>query len=173
MKAHSGPWTIRYGFGTTPVGPALAALSGQGICSLRLIDGNHRRAVEELQERYPRAILTPDDAAAARVFRAVAAYLDGKLENLQLDLEGTPFQKKVWEALRRIPHGQTRSYQDIARQVGKPRAARAVGAACGANRIGILVPCHRVLASDGSLGGYGWGLQVKQALLDLEQSGRA
>ena len=87
-----------------------------------------------------------------------------------LDLSaGTPFQRKVWQLLRTIPRGQTRSYAWVAQKIGKPRAARAVGAACGANLIPILIPCHRVIASDGSLGGYSSGLHRKKRLLKLEQ----
>lgn len=162
--------TIHYGFGTTPVGPALAAWTKKGLCVLRLMAHDRQRAVAQLQARYPDAELVADDPGARKHFRQVQAYLAGQATGaLPLDLQGTPFQKKVWQALRAIPHGQTRSYREIARQVGKPRAARAVGNACAANPVGILVPCHRVLASDGSLGGYGWGLKCKRQLLQREQ----
>jgi AraC family transcriptional regulator, regulatory protein of adaptative response / methylated-DNA-[protein]-cysteine methyltransferase len=161
---------ISYGFGGTEIGPALAAWTERGLCLLRLMTLDRRKAVHELQERYPHARLVADEAGADAVFQHVEAFLAGK-KNGKLDivLEGTPFQKKVWQALRRIPHGQTQTYQQIARQIGKPRAVRAVGNACGANPVGILVPCHRVVGSDGSLGGYYWGLKVKQKLLERER----
>jgi len=106
---------------------------------------------------------------AARV--AVQAYLSGKARSfdLPLDIEGrTPFQVKVWQVLRTIPYGRVRSYGWVARKIGKPRAARAVGAACGANPVPLLVPCHRVVAGDGSLGGFSGGLPNKKRLLKLE-----
>ena len=102
---------------------------------------------------------------------AVAAYLEGNARdfNLPLDLQGQPrFRLKVWEVLQRIPYGRVRSYGWVARKVGKPKAARAVGAACGANPVPLLVPCHRVIAGDGSLGGFSGGLGVKKRLLKLE-----
>jgi methylated-DNA-[protein]-cysteine S-methyltransferase len=106
---------------------------------------------------------------AARVF--IEAYLDGRARpfNLPLDLEGQPrFRRKVWEVLQTIPYGRVRSYGWVARKIGKPKAARAVGGACGANPVPLLVPCHRVIAGDGSLGGFSGGLGVKKRLLRLE-----
>jgi AraC family transcriptional regulator, regulatory protein of adaptative response / methylated-DNA-[protein]-cysteine methyltransferase len=161
---------ICYGFGITEIGPALAAWTDRGLCLLRLMALDRTKAIRELQERYPHSRLVADEAGAEAVFQHVEAFLAGKKNGkLDIDLEGTPFQKKVWQALRRIPHGQTKTYQQIARQIGKPRAVRAVGNACGANPVGILVPCHRVVGSDGSLGGYYWGLKTKQKLLDRER----
>jgi AraC family transcriptional regulator of adaptative response/methylated-DNA-[protein]-cysteine methyltransferase len=89
---------------------------------------------------------------------------------LPVDVRGTAFQQRVWQELRRIPRGETRSYREVADAVGAPGAARAVGSACGKNPVGILVPCHRVIAADGGLGGYAWGLDVKRALLDHERA---
>lgn len=103
--------------------------------------------------------------------KAVRDYLDGKTAKyaLPIAMEGTPFQKKVWQALRRIPYGKTRSYKDIATEIGSPKAFRAVGSACGANPVAVVVPCHRVLATGGGLGGYAYGLPVKQQLLAYER----
>ena len=107
----------------------------------------------------------------AKLARQIKAYLSGKPVhfNYRLDLSsGTAFQQKVWRAMQAIPRGETRSYAWLAKKVGKPKAARAVGAACGANPVPIVVPCHRVIASDGSLGGFGGGLAMKRRLLALE-----
>jgi len=107
----------------------------------------------------------------AKLARQIKAYLSGKPVRFtcRLDLSsGTPFQQKVWRALLTIPRGQTRSYAWVARKIGRPKSFRAVGAACGANPVPIIVPCHRVLASDGSLGGFGGGLALKKQLLKLE-----
>ena len=123
-----------------------------------------------------RAARSPNGAAASRLARQalgeIAEYLAGRRRQftVPLDLAGTPFQLQVWKALRRIPYGETRSYGEIARAVGRPKAARAVGMANHSNPIAIVVPCHRVIAGDGSLGGYAGGLGLKTALLRLESS---
>ncbi|PIU31982.1 MAG: hypothetical protein COT06_05220 [Syntrophobacteraceae bacterium CG07_land_8_20_14_0_80_61_8] len=117
-------------------------------------------------------ILCSPDATLERLGRALEDYFKRRLPipPLPLDLRrGTPFQRQVWQALCHIPHGETRSYQHLADQIGRPRAARAVGQACGRNPIPILVPCHRVITSSGRLGGFSSGLAVKRSLLDLEQ----
>jgi O-6-methylguanine DNA methyltransferase len=109
----------------------------------------------------------------AKLTPQLRAYLAGKPVRFKFRLDpraGTPFQRKVWRALQSIPRGETRSYGWIARKIGKPRAARAVGAACGANRVPILIPCHRAIAGDGSLGGFGGGLAMKKKLLRLERA---
>jgi O-6-methylguanine DNA methyltransferase len=113
----------------------------------------------------------PRDPFLLRAQDAILAYLERgePLSGLPVDVStGTPFQQSVWQALCRIAHGTTQSYSEIATVVGRPRAARAVGRACGSNPVAILIPCHRVIARDGSLGGYSGGLRIKQALLDLE-----
>jgi methylated-DNA-[protein]-cysteine S-methyltransferase len=114
----------------------------------------------------------PDDDAFPQVVEQLEAYFAGERTefDLALDLVGTSFQKRVWEALLTIPYGETRSYGEIARQIGAPGAFRAVGLANGHNPIGIIVPCHRVIGSNGSLTGYGGGLDRKRALLELEKS---
>jgi methylated-DNA-[protein]-cysteine S-methyltransferase len=111
-----------------------------------------------------------DDAPFERVRQQLEAYFAGDLQqfDLTLDPAGTPFQRRVWEALRRIPYGQTRTYAEIAREIGSPTAFRAVGAANGANPIPVIIPCHRVIGSDGSLTGFGGGIETKKRLLALE-----
>lgn len=103
--------------------------------------------------------------------RQILDYLEGKLRNwsLPIDVQGTPFQQEVWEALRQIPYGETRTYAQLARSIGKPAAVRAVANACGANPLAIVIPCHRVIGSDGQLTGFRWGIERKAALLQLER----
>lgn len=155
----------------TAIGQALVAASERGICAVAL--GDDPDALQaELQREFPRARLQAvgagrDEFLAPRV-QAVAKALQGLPAQLPLELIGTAFQQRVWQALMRIPTGQTRSYSEIAQQLGQPRAVRAVARACAQNRLAVLVPCHRVLRSDGSLGGYRWGLPRKQQLLDHE-----
>jgi AraC family transcriptional regulator of adaptative response/methylated-DNA-[protein]-cysteine methyltransferase len=137
--------------------------------------GDDPRALEtKLRAEFPRAELERVDAGrdeflAPRV-RAVADVLAGRRAQVDVDLMGTAFQKKVWDALMKIPRGETRSYAELAAQVGAPRGARAVASACAHNRVAILVPCHRVVRGDGSLGGYRWGLPLKQQLLERERA---
>ncbi len=107
----------------------------------------------------------PEIAGKVRAFIAGA----GTLARVPLDIRGTVFQRRVWEALRRIPRGETRTYGEIAREIGAPAAVRAVGGACGANPVALVVPCHRAVRTDGGLGGYAWGLTVKRRLLELEK----
>jgi AraC family transcriptional regulator of adaptative response/methylated-DNA-[protein]-cysteine methyltransferase len=107
----------------------------------------------------------PEIAAKVRAFITG----EGSLARVPLDIRGTVFQRRVWEALRRIPRGETRTYGEIARQIGAPAAVRAVGSACGANPVALVVPCHRAVRTDGGLGGYAWGLTVKRRLLELEK----
>lgn len=155
----------------TAIGQALVAASERGICAVAL--GNEPEALQtELRREFPRARLHQVDAGrdeflAPRV-QAVAEAMQGLPSQLPLELIGTAFQQRVWQALMRIPRGQTRSYSEIAQQLGQPRAARAVARACAQNRLAVLVPCHRVVRGDGSLGGYRWGLPRKQQLLGAE-----
>jgi AraC family transcriptional regulator of adaptative response/methylated-DNA-[protein]-cysteine methyltransferase len=126
----------------------------------------------ELRAEFPRAALSRDDAALADVAALVSDLAAGRrrpeAETLPLDVHATAFRRRVWEALRRIPAGETRSYGQIAAAVGAPGAARAVGSACAANPVAVVVPCHRVIGSDGSLHGYAYGLARKRQLLDAE-----
>ena len=147
------------------------AATGRGVCAVVLPKPTRRAVERELRG----VSANGTGGAAARSLKAareaVTAYLAGKAHtfDLPLDLGGqTRFRVKVWEALRRIPYGRVRSYGWVARKIGKPQAARAVGAACGANPVPLLIPCHRVVAGDGSLGGFSGGLSNKKRLLKLE-----
>ena len=150
-----------------------------GTMYLAIQDGALREA--GFVETWARPVLSPDSDhagkelsdAAARVRDAVAGYFEGQVEGIDridIDPEGTEFQRAVWQAIREVPAGQTASYQEIARAVGKPAAYRAVGTATGRNPVGIAVPCHRIVRSDGGLGGYGGGLYRKEWFLDHERN---
>ena len=159
---------LRWSTVDTALGTALVAASERGICMVEL--GADAASLEaKLRAEFPRAGLQRVDAGrdaflAPRV-RAVADALAGRRARVDLDLLGTAFQRKVWDALMRIPPGETRSYAEVAAQLGAPKAARAVAGACARNRIAVLVPCHRVVRGDGSVGGYRWGLPLKRRLL--------
>jgi AraC family transcriptional regulator of adaptative response/methylated-DNA-[protein]-cysteine methyltransferase len=164
--------SLRWSTVETALGTALVAASARGICMVEL--GASERALEtKLRAEFPNAGLQRVDAGrdaflAPRV-RAVADALAGKkASQVEVDLLGTAFQKRVWDALMRIPQGETRSYAEVAAQLGEPNAARAVAGACARNRIAVLVPCHRVVRGDGSVGGYRWGLPLKRRLLQRE-----
>jgi O-6-methylguanine DNA methyltransferase len=156
----------------SPIGPLFAASSERGLVYLELPHASGRGFAGWLRVAAPgrRALpgFEPNRVAAAQILE----YLEGKRRRfeLSLDLRGTPFQREVWEALLRVPYGETCSYAEIARAIGRPAAVRAVGAANGANPIPLVVPCHRVVASGGKLGGYGGGLALKARLLALEGS---
>lgn len=156
----------------TPLGPMLAASSDAGLVLLEFVDRRALAAqIASIRRRFG-AVITPGDSEyLALAAREVSAYFAGDLRvfTVPLDQRGTHFQRAVWDALMRIPHGRTCSYADIARQVGSPRAVRAVGRANGQNPLAIIVPCHRVVRADGTLCGYGGGLWRKKWLLDHEQ----
>ncbi len=162
---------IRWSVVGTALGRALVAVTERGVCTVAL--GDDEAALEAgLREEFPRAQLERVDAGrdeflAPRV-RAVAEALAGRSARLPVELVGTAFQQRVWQALMRIPPGETRSYAGLAAELGLPRGARAVARACAGNRVAVLVPCHRVVRGDGSLGGYRWGLPRKRELLARE-----
>lgn len=162
---------IRWSVVGTALGRALVAVTERGVCTVAL--GDDDAALEAgLREEFPRAQLERVDAGrdeflAPRV-RAVAEALAGRSARLPVELVGTAFQQRVWQALMRIPPGETRSYAGLAAELGLPRGARAVARACAGNRVAVLVPCHRVVRGDGSLGGYRWGLPRKRELLARE-----
>jgi len=163
---------IRWSIADTALGRALVATTERGICMIEL--GDDAEALEEkLHVEFPKAQLERVDAGRdeflAPRLRAVADALAGRQAQVPVDLIGTAFQKKVWDALMKIPHGQTRSYAQIAQQIGHPRSSRAVANACANNHVAIVVPCHRVVRGDGSLGGYRWGLPLKQRVLERER----
>jgi AraC family transcriptional regulator of adaptative response/methylated-DNA-[protein]-cysteine methyltransferase len=160
---------IRYTVADSPFGRLLVGATGRGICAVTLGDAD--AALEAaLRREYPRAEIERDDAALADWLDAVLPRLDGPAaaRDLPLDLQATAFQWRVWRALQEIPYGETRSYREIAAAVGQPGAARAVAQACAHNRLALVVPCHRVVRGDGSTGGYRWGAERKQRLLDHE-----
>ena len=167
---------IRWSLVATALGTALVATTQRGICMVEL--GDDAAALEaKLRAEFPRAQLQRVDAGRdeflAPRLQAVAARLAGRQDgDVAVDLLGTAFQKKVWDALMKIPSGETRSYAELAAQLGQPRAARAVAGACAHNRVAVVVPCHRVVRGDGSPGGYRWGLPLKQRLLRREAAQR-
>lgn len=157
-----------------PLGRLLVAATARGICQVKL--GDAAGPLEaELRAEYPHAELVRDDARLAGWVGAIVRHLEGRSPTLALptDVRATAFQQRVWNALRRIPYGATRTYAEIARAIGRPRAARAVAQACAANPVAIVVPCHRVVRGDGVAGGYRWGEKRKARLLETEAGGRA
>lgn len=160
---------IAWGVHPTPFGPCLLATTPRGICELVFLEGPPEPAAEALRARWPAAKVR-EDAASTRglVERAFAGEDDAR--PLTLLLRGTNFQLQVWRALLTIPSGQTATYGELARAIGAPAAARAVGGAIGDNRIAYLIPCHRVIRATGAFGGYRWGVGRKRAMLALEAS---
>jgi AraC family transcriptional regulator of adaptative response/methylated-DNA-[protein]-cysteine methyltransferase len=159
----------------SPLGPLVAGAHAQGICLLEFSEPDRVDAqVDRAQRRIGTAAVPGDSRHLESLRAALAAYFDGRLRAFTLPLvaPGTPFQERVWAELLRIPYGETRSYEELARRVGAPGAQRAVGQANGLNRIAILIPCHRIVNKNGSLGGYGGQLWRKRALLDLERTGQ-
>ena len=136
-----------------------------------LLGDDDSALVDELQRSFPAARCLPADAAFSLQIAEVITSLNQPVASLSLplDIRGTAFQQQVWQALRAIPAGETRSYQQVAQSMGNPQAVRAVASACAANRLAILVPCHRVVRGDGSLSGYRWGVARKAALLQREK----
>ncbi len=160
---------IRHGLRRTSLGFAIIAVSDKGVCALLLGD-DPARLEEQVRAGFPDAALVGADAAFDRLADAVVAFIDnpGAPADFPLDLRGTKFQRRVWEALRAIPCGETASYGEIAARIGAPKAARAVGSTCGANMIALAVPCHRVLGARGAIGGFAWGVERKRELLGRE-----
>lgn len=160
---------ITFAIARCTLGLILAAASDKGVCAILLGD-DPDALVRELQDRFPRAGLREGDEVFGSVIAKVVAFVESPATDLDLplDIQGTAFQHRVWQALRAIPSGETISYAELARRIGDPRAVRAVAGACAANRIAVAIPCHRVLKSDGSLSGYRWGVERKRALLRKE-----
>jgi AraC family transcriptional regulator of adaptative response/methylated-DNA-[protein]-cysteine methyltransferase len=165
---------IRFAVGETSLGAILVASSTRGVASILLGD-DPDQLVRNLQDRFPKAHLIGAD----RDYEALVARVVGLVEaphiglNLPIDVRGTAFEQRVWQALQEIPAGETASYTEIAHRIGAPGAARAVAVACAANNLAIAIPCHRVIRNDGALSGYAWGAERKRELLDRERSGRA
>jgi AraC family transcriptional regulator of adaptative response/methylated-DNA-[protein]-cysteine methyltransferase len=160
---------LHYAIGNCPLGRILAAHSLVGLCAVIL--GDEPEALPgELQARFPQAELIPVDPVGDEYLRRVISLIDAPQAAVEiaLDIPGTAFQQRVWAALRQVPPGQTATYGEIARQIGAPGAARAVGAACAANPVTIVIPCHRAVGSNGNFTGYRWGIERKRALLEIE-----
>jgi AraC family transcriptional regulator, regulatory protein of adaptative response / methylated-DNA-[protein]-cysteine methyltransferase len=161
---------IRHATAPSSLGQTLVAATDKGVCAIFF--GDDLEVLEqELRNRFPRAKLIAGDREFGKLVAKVVAFVEAPRKgiDLPLDVRGTAFQHQVWAALRDIPPGQTATYSDIARRIGKPAAVRAVGTACGANPVAVVIPCHRVLGSDGKLTGYRWGTARKRALLDREK----
>lgn len=159
--------TIEYGFAESPFGEIVVARTWHGICDLQFLDYNRLGSIHELAGYWGEYTpTTQSDTMAETVEKVIFEGYDHKLK---LDLIGTDFQLKVWNELRKIPFGKTATYQQIAEAIGQPKAVRAVASAIGQNRVAMLVPCHRVIHSDGTLSEYRWGKDLKQRLLDWEQ----
>ena len=160
---------IRFAVGECSLGSILVAMSARGVCAIFLGDDPDALA-RELQDRFPRATLIGGDSEFERLVAQVVGFVEapGLGLDLPLDVRGTAFQRRVWQALREIPAGSTASYTEIARRIGSPKAVRAVGHACAINLVAVAIPCHRVLRQDGGLSGYHWGVERKRALLRRE-----
>lgn len=160
--------TIRWAIAATSLGAMLVAATEKGICRLSFDED-----AGDLARRFPRATIALGDAAMAELVAGAVLAVEqpGRMPNLPLDVAGTAFQQAVWAELMKIPAGETRSYAQIAAAVGKPAAVRAAGSANGANNVAVLIPCHRVVRTDGTLGGYAYGLDRKAKLLEREAAG--
>ncbi len=170
FKAGGRQARIRFAVGECSLGSILVAATDKGVCSILLGD-DPAPLVEEIQRRFPQAEIIGADREFERMVATVVGFVETPAAGLDLplDIRGTAFQQRVWQALRRIPAGATASYSEIARRIGAPKSARAVAQACGANRLAVAIPCHRVVRNDGSLSGYRWGVERKRELLARER----
>ncbi|MGI4879735.1 MAG: bifunctional DNA-binding transcriptional regulator/O6-methylguanine-DNA methyltransferase Ada [Janthinobacterium lividum] len=160
---------IRFAIGESSLGPILVASSQKGVASI-LIGEDPNVLVENLQDRFPKARLIGGDAEYEKLVAQVVGFVEAPRLGLDLplDVRGTAFQQRVWQALREIPAGRTASYAEIAARIGSPKSVRAVAGACAANNIAVAIPCHRVVRNDGALSGYAWGVDRKRALIARE-----
>ncbi|TMH19129.1 MAG: bifunctional DNA-binding transcriptional regulator/O6-methylguanine-DNA methyltransferase Ada [Betaproteobacteria bacterium] len=160
---------IRFAVGECSLGSILVAATDKGVCAILLGD-KPEALVRELEDRFPKATLIGGDEAFEQWVAKVVGFVEAPALGLDLplDVRGTAFQQRVWQALRKIPAGATVTYSEIAQRIGAPKAVRAVGQACASNAIAVAIPCHRVVRNDGSLSGYRWGVERKRALLDRE-----
>jgi AraC family transcriptional regulator, regulatory protein of adaptative response / methylated-DNA-[protein]-cysteine methyltransferase len=164
---------IRFAIVTSPLGQLLVAATPRGICTVSLGD-TETQLERRLRAEFPRAVVERDEGGAlAEAARRVVAHIrgDAPAHDLPLDVRGTAFQQQVWRALLAIPYGETRSYAEVAAAIGHPTATRAVARACATNPIAVVIPCHRVVRSDGGLGGYAAGIERKERLLEVEGRG--
>ena len=169
FRAGGANLDIRFAVGQCSMGAVLVAATGKGVCAI-LIDDDPDFLVRDLQDRFPRANLLGGDKEFERTVAQVVGFLDAPALGLDLplDVRGTVFQQRIWQALRAIPPGSTVSYTELAKRIGAPKAVRAVAQACAANAIAVAIPCHRVVRSDGALSGYRWGVDRKRTLLERE-----
>ncbi|MBI3693417.1 MAG: bifunctional DNA-binding transcriptional regulator/O6-methylguanine-DNA methyltransferase Ada [Acidobacteria bacterium] len=163
---------ITYTIADCSLGRLLVAGTERGICAVSLGDSD-ANLEKFLREEYPHATIRRDSSGRKRWVSVMVKHLTGRHPdlNLPVDVEATAFQWRVWEALRAIPYGGTRSYSEVARSLGRPTATRAVARACATNPVAVVIPCHRVVREDGGLGGYRWGLERKRAMLEQERRG--
>ncbi len=163
--------TLRFAVGQTSLGAILVAATGKGIAAIEFGDDPHA-LVNGLQDRFPNAELVGGDTEFEAWVAQIVGYVERPVRalDLPLDIRGTTFHQRVWQALREIPLGETASYAEIAARLGAPGSARAVARACASNSLGVAIPCHRVVRTDGGLSGYRWGVARKQALLDRESA---
>ncbi|HTT32623.1 MAG TPA: bifunctional DNA-binding transcriptional regulator/O6-methylguanine-DNA methyltransferase Ada [Methylomirabilota bacterium] len=162
---------LGYTIAKSPLGKVLVAATERGVSAVYLGD-SESRLLTELRNEYPRAEISPASQANQRWVKEIISRTEGKLPHfeLPLDLQATAFQRRVWQELQRIPRGRTRTYSQVARSLGQPKAVRAVARACATNPVSIVVPCHRVIREDGALAGYRWGLSRKEQLLAQERA---
>jgi AraC family transcriptional regulator of adaptative response/methylated-DNA-[protein]-cysteine methyltransferase len=162
--------SIAFTTASSALGTLIVGATERGICWVALGDGE-ADVEARLRAQFPAAdVIARDDTALAAAVQEVLRRIDGQVphESLPLDVRGSAFQLRVWQELQRIPRGETRSYGELAASLGMPQGARAVGSACGANPVAVVVPCHRVVTATGELGGYAWGVDAKEQLLDRE-----
>ncbi|RYU62546.1 bifunctional DNA-binding transcriptional regulator/O6-methylguanine-DNA methyltransferase Ada [Methylolobus aquaticus] len=169
-RAGGADTEIRFALGACSLGSILVAMSPHGVCAIALGD-DPESLVRDLQDRFPKARLVGGDEAFERLVARVVGFVEAPAVGLELplDIRGTAFQQRVWQALRDIPLGTQESYGEIARRIGTPKAARAVAGACAANTLAVAIPCHRVVRTDGDLSGYRWGIARKAELLRRER----
>jgi AraC family transcriptional regulator, regulatory protein of adaptative response / methylated-DNA-[protein]-cysteine methyltransferase len=161
---------VRYTIATSPLGRMLIAATDKGICAIHFADSD-QQLQQGLIREFPFATRRRDDAALSEWRVNLTRLMEGGEANpsLPLDIRATAFQRRVWEALQKIPRGETRSYSAVAKKIGRPKATRAVARACATNPVALAIPCHRVVREDGELGGYRWGVERKQTLLAMEK----
>jgi AraC family transcriptional regulator of adaptative response/methylated-DNA-[protein]-cysteine methyltransferase len=162
---------IQFAIVDSPLGHLLVAATSQGICRIS-IGSRKRELSEDLAREFPRAEILRDERTITPLAKKVIGLLEGRIphRDLPLDVRATAFQWQVWQLLTEIPRGETRSYGEVAETLGRPTAARAVARACASNPVALVIPCHRVVAADGSLGGYRWGVEKKKKILEREKS---
>ena len=165
--------SIGYAIGSSPLGQLLIAATDRGLCAV-VLTSTKEEAFAQLQQQFPAADLHPRSDLAPMLDKVLSQFTEHPAAcDLPLDLRATAFQMRVWQALRDIPRGETRTYAQLAKDIGQPTAVRAVARACATNPTAVVIPCHRVIGSNGTLTGYRWGIDRKQKLLELEKSGHS